>query len=462
MSHAETADGHHAEVVIVRHGHGDHEDGHHGGAWKIAFADFMTAMMCFFLVMWLINASNEQTRAAVASYFNPVKLIDRNASRKGLEDIGDGPESSGTAASEATNKPAGAATSGPSVGEGSIESTDLAKQSDAKLFADPYAVLAEIVADTGIQQNLSAEGAGGAQKSGPATGASGGEAYRDPFAPDFWSQEVAPPNDAEASIEFPKVDTIEGEPAVEPQQVIEGETMPEKPAQIFEKTGPGEQATELAGVPPKPETGQDGTKPGAGKEEATAPQAAEAAPPLPAEKPAPPEAAKPAEAVKEVEKKPEPTEQTIAAADQIRRELAAALLPEDRLKDGISVVATDKGVRISVTDQLDFGMFEIGSALPRRELILAMEKIARAVSQQKGTVTVSGHTDARPFRSNSYDNWRLSTARAHAAYYMLARAGLDEKRITEVSGYADRKLKNPADPFDATNRRIEILLEVPQ
>ena len=55
----------------------------------------MTAMMCFFLVMWLINAANEQTKAAVASYFNPVKLIDRNSSRKGLEDIGDGPNAIG-------------------------------------------------------------------------------------------------------------------------------------------------------------------------------------------------------------------------------------------------------------------------------------------------------------------------------------------------------------------------------
>src|SRR5688572_30492667 len=95
MSAAEADDAPHHEVVIVRHGHGDHDDGHHGGVWKIAFADFMTAMMCFFLVMWLINASNEQTKAAVASYFNPVKLIDRNSSRKGLEDIGDGPNSAG-------------------------------------------------------------------------------------------------------------------------------------------------------------------------------------------------------------------------------------------------------------------------------------------------------------------------------------------------------------------------------
>ena len=57
----------HGEIVIVKRGGGGHDDGHHGGVWKIAFADFMTAMMAFFLVMWLINASNEKTKKAVAS-----------------------------------------------------------------------------------------------------------------------------------------------------------------------------------------------------------------------------------------------------------------------------------------------------------------------------------------------------------------------------------------------------------
>ena len=56
------------EIIIVRRRHdGEHEA--HGGAWKIAYADFMTAMMAFFLVMWLINAANEETKAAVASHY---------------------------------------------------------------------------------------------------------------------------------------------------------------------------------------------------------------------------------------------------------------------------------------------------------------------------------------------------------------------------------------------------------
>ncbi len=45
--------------------------GHHGGAWKIAYADFVTAMMAFFLLMWLLNATTEQQRKGLADYFSP-------------------------------------------------------------------------------------------------------------------------------------------------------------------------------------------------------------------------------------------------------------------------------------------------------------------------------------------------------------------------------------------------------
>ena len=72
-------------IIVVHRGHDEHDE-HHGGVWKIAYADFMTAMMAFFLVMWLVNASNDETKAAVASYFNPVRLTDRNARPRGLDD----------------------------------------------------------------------------------------------------------------------------------------------------------------------------------------------------------------------------------------------------------------------------------------------------------------------------------------------------------------------------------------
>ena len=413
LSTAEHAEAKH-EILIIRHGgHDDHDD-HHGGAWKIAFADFMTAMMCFFLVMWLINAANEETKAAVASYFNPIKLTDKNASRRGLDEEGQGSTSAQTQAQSETDPAAsipsvGAAETGNMKQNEANQSADAEKYTDEHLFSNPYAVLAEIAAETGNLQNLSEKGDGGAQLSGPATGASGGESFRDPFAPDFWSQQIIPGVDSPPTDE----ETVLSEP---------GDAT--KPTGAADVAGQKVAAAEAAPLP----------EPAAESVEADA-----------AEQPQAPVAT--------------PSKVVLAEAAKIRDEIAQALGANDKLAEGLTVEATAEGVIISVTDQLDFGMFEIGSAVPRRDLVVAMEKIGAILSARTGNIHVNGHTDGRPFAGGKYDNWRLSTARAHAAYYMLVRSGLEEKRLTEVAGFADRKLKQPSDPFAASNRRIEILLE---
>ncbi|MEG0044197.1 MAG: flagellar motor protein MotB, partial [Massilia sp.] len=54
--------------------------GHHGGAWKIAYADFVTAMMAFFLVLWLMAATTKPERAAISEYFrNPSPLTGQSS-----------------------------------------------------------------------------------------------------------------------------------------------------------------------------------------------------------------------------------------------------------------------------------------------------------------------------------------------------------------------------------------------
>ncbi len=58
--------------------------GHHGGSWKVALADFMTAMMAFFLVMWLLGQSDE-TKKAIADYFSTPSVIEYNFSNYGVE-----------------------------------------------------------------------------------------------------------------------------------------------------------------------------------------------------------------------------------------------------------------------------------------------------------------------------------------------------------------------------------------
>ena len=386
------------EIIIVKRRNDDDDHGHHGGVWKIAFADFMTALMCFFLVMWLVNASNEQTKAAIASYFNPMTLVDSAPSSKGLSDPGDSQSEDSSdektpTATDATQTKHEQA--GPGKFANSVDSADSEQTSDAHLFSDPYAVLAEIAAQTAMLQNVSEKGEGGAQSSGPATGADGGESYRDPFAPDFWSQEVANP-DEEADLDvFRKP---------QPDLLLEDEELV---------------ALEEGEVP-----------------EAFPPTAA----PVQAEETA--------------------SETAVDRAEEIREEIMQAFGVDSALNRTISVTAKTGGVLISLTDELNYGMFEVGSAVPQGQLVRAMETIGRTLNEQSGRISINGHTDGRPFRNANYDNWRLSSARAHAAYYMLVRGGVDESRVKEVAGFADRELKVPSDPFAHANRRIEIFLEI--
>jgi chemotaxis protein MotB len=67
---------------IYVEGHG----GHHGGAWKVAYADFVTAMMAFFLLLWLLGATNEKQRKALADYFAPtlVEFKQNSAGSNGM------------------------------------------------------------------------------------------------------------------------------------------------------------------------------------------------------------------------------------------------------------------------------------------------------------------------------------------------------------------------------------------
>jgi chemotaxis protein MotB len=60
-------------VIIKRIKKGGHA-GHHGGAWKVAYADFVTAMMAFFLLMWLINTTTPEQKRGIADYFAPQSI----------------------------------------------------------------------------------------------------------------------------------------------------------------------------------------------------------------------------------------------------------------------------------------------------------------------------------------------------------------------------------------------------
>src|SRR5215212_6412908 len=58
--------------------------GHHGGAWKVAYADFVTAMMAFFLLMWLINTTSPEQKRGIADYFAPASVSETTSGSGGI------------------------------------------------------------------------------------------------------------------------------------------------------------------------------------------------------------------------------------------------------------------------------------------------------------------------------------------------------------------------------------------
>lgn len=75
--------------------------GHHGGAWKLAYADFVTAMMAFFLLLWLLNAVTEEQLQGIADYFAPTTVSQSNNGAGGMlggQTIGKGAETSNSSA----------------------------------------------------------------------------------------------------------------------------------------------------------------------------------------------------------------------------------------------------------------------------------------------------------------------------------------------------------------------------
>lgn len=423
------------EIIIVKRHKGDH-DGHHGGAWKIAFADFMTAMMAFFLVMWLVNAANEETKASVASYFNPIKLSDEKPTEKGLKkpvDQAEGEQKKERSqVDEQEDKVGSAAATGE---DQTAASGEQSNYSEADFFENPYSVLAEIAQEVGQQANVSAKGEGGAADSGPSTGAQGGEAYRDPFDPDFWTQQVqtanAPPGEVSDTVDTP------GTPAANQPET----TLPEEPVDPLEPQQ--EIALVVPGQRPEADRPVGDTTPLQLPEDGTTeqPETADGEQP-------------------EVATAEEQFEAALQAADQLKADIEKEIGGvSGKLAEGLIVTPAEGGILVTISDQTDTPMFNVGSAVPRRELVLAMERIGQLLESRQGQIVIRGHTDARPFRGTENDNWRLSMARAHSAYYMLLNGGLSENRVEQVSGFADRRLQVPEDPLADANRRIEILIQ---
>lgn len=433
--------------IVVRRGHAE-EEGHHGGVWKIAYADFMTAMMAFFLVMWLVNAANTEMKSSVASYFNPIKLSDNVIRKKGLLDV------DGKANSEETSKTW--ANTPPGRTDEKLQKGEQVLAGDA---GTPDAATDQHGHASAPEQTEEGRGRdGNAGKAGRASEA--GRAFRDPFNPfapgqlmskegadtskgpsaDATKQAAATPPAAPASPGSAKTmapGRLSGAGPDSSTDSAKAAQSARNPGTMGDAGGPTE-ARELAGGEKS-----DAAKPDVGRHAASKldPGKADAA-------------------TADVAAQPMSGKQLAAAADTVLRDIQTAAKPfVGAGGPGIEVTIEGNGIVLSLTDTSTFGMFPIGSSEPSKQLIDLVGRIAPVLAANSKRIVVRGHTDSRVYRTEKSNNWRLSVSRAEAAYAMLVRSGIDETRFTRIEGYADRKLKVPDDPEAAGNRRIEILLQ---
>jgi chemotaxis protein MotB len=367
------------EILIIRRGGGE-DAPQKGGAWKIAYADFVTAMMAFFLVMWLINSANEVTKARVASYFNPIKMTDAAPLRRGLKETIDAQNPN--AQTEATEAKEGSTSAKNQLSPGT-KVTDVS--SEAELMLSPYTSLDELVKRSG---DLSKKGL--VEENEAEIG--------DPFNPRAYTKFPAESDNHDAE----KSEISKLSPHAENQQK---DTAPEINFESPSKSGEGLKESQEAN----------------------------------AKDPASPE--------------------TIRLAEELREQVEIQVAGlRDRIDLGFKVEVTSEGILLVLEDRSAKSMFAIGSAQPNPALIEIIGGIGGLLSSRDGAVIVRGHTDGRLFRNRKYDNWQLSTDRAHMASYMLIRGGFPETRIMRIEGYGSSKPVMEKEFMLDANRRVEFLV----
>ncbi|MBW7886905.1 MAG: OmpA family protein [Bacteroidetes bacterium] len=130
------------------------------------------------------------------------------------------------------------------------------------------------------------------------------------------------------------------------------------------------------------------------------------------------------------------------------------------LSKQIKIEFTKEGMRIELVESSQAFFFDVGTANLKPEAVDILKAIAENLGNIKNHVVIEGHTDARPYSNTAgYTNFELSADRANSARRILMTNGLHNKQLDEIRGYADTRLRNTADPFDLTNRRISILVK---
>jgi chemotaxis protein MotB len=132
----------------------------------------------------------------------------------------------------------------------------------------------------------------------------------------------------------------------------------------------------------------------------------------------------------------------------------------DRLKNQIEMTITAEGLRIELLESSAGTFFESGSTALNNDGMELLSALAQELGKLPNKVFIEGHTDAKPYTINpQYSNWELSADRANTARRLMQANGLAPDQVSQVRGYADQKLRVPANPLDPSNRRISLIIQ---
>jgi chemotaxis protein MotB len=136
------------------------------------------------------------------------------------------------------------------------------------------------------------------------------------------------------------------------------------------------------------------------------------------------------------------------------------LIPHfEQLKGNVELTITEEGLRIDMIEDSKGIFFESGKPQPSavgKELLSAL---AKELGRLPNRILIEGHTDAQKYGDvNGYSNWELSGDRANEARRVMQGSGLLPNQVAQIRGYADQDLRNKANPEDASNRRVSLIV----
>ncbi len=147
----------------------------------------------------------------------------------------------------------------------------------------------------------------------------------------------------------------------------------------------------------------------------------------------------------------------------LKKELEQAIAKIDalnKLKNQIEMTVTDEGLRIELIESDKGTFFESGSAQATPVLTELLAVLSDQLKDLPNTISIEGHTDAQPYATQTnYGNWELSTDRANVARRQMQGNGVRMDQVSQVRGFPAQRLHTPSKPFDASNRRVSLVVQ---